>query len=215
MAKDPATGTGTGPSAAGHDARMRVLVTCTANQCRSPIAAALLRRSLPVGSRIEIGSAGLLQGGYPVPPDGLALAARQGLDLTGHVSHRIEDGDVEGAALILTMTRQQVREIVALWPVAWPRCFPLKDFVRRAERILDGEPVAGLPRLLARLDAERDPDAVMGAGRHDDVTDPMGRSGRVWRSVLAELEGQTSRLAAVLTRLGAAPATGHRAPPPR
>ena len=45
---------------------------------------------------------------------------------------------VEGHDLVLTMTREHLREVVALDPGAWPRTFTLKEIVRRAGSTLRG-----------------------------------------------------------------------------
>ena len=68
----------------------RILVVCTANQCRSPLAAALLARRLTAsGAPAAVDSAGLFGGGQPVPDDVAALAPGFGVSLQAHRSRAV------------------------------------------------------------------------------------------------------------------------------
>lgn len=187
---------------------MRVLLVCTANRCRSPISAALLAQRLSARSGVEVDSAGLLPGGGHVPPQGLAHMRRFGLDLSGHVSRQVEPSDLERADLILTMTRRHSREILARDSESWRICYPLKDFVRRAELARQSAGELSFPALLDAVGEGRTPDSVMGSSRNDDVRDPMGKSSSVWADVVSELAAQVLQLTTVL----APPALPHGAP---
>lgn len=175
---------------------MHVLFVCTANQCRSPIAQALFEAQRL--DKITATSAGLLPGGRPMPRDGVVRLAERGIDLSGHVSVELTDNAVAGADLIIGMSRRHVRTVVADHTNTRRRCFTLKDFVRRAEHL---GPTSGLEALLAALDTGRPTRALLGRDDADDVTDPMGRPGRVWDSVIAELSDQTARLSRILAAL--------------
>ena len=69
-----------------------VLVVCTANICRSPMAEALLRAWLShhaptVAADVAVASAGVrARPGDPAAPHMMAIADRWGLDLHGHRS---------------------------------------------------------------------------------------------------------------------------------
>ena len=57
----------------------------------------------------------------------------------------------DGADLVLTMTREHLRHVVAMDPSAWPRTFTLKEFVRRAQSVAPATAGAGgFPRWLDR-----------------------------------------------------------------
>ena len=159
------------PSAARRD---RVLVLCSANQCRSPLAGAILvrevaRRGLPV----DVLTAGVSTSpGRPATPGTVEAAADLGLDLRTHASRPVDRDLLAGADVVIGMERQHVREAVVLEPAVWRRAFPLPDLVRRAEAT--GPRPAGEPlrSWLELLSAGRDRMALMGASVDDDVRDP-------------------------------------------
>jgi protein-tyrosine-phosphatase len=122
---------------------------------------------------------------------------RLGLDLSHHLSRRVTRNDVHSANLVLTMTRGQVRGLIDLGDDMWRKCFPLKVFVRRAEAATQNRHLT--PTDLAELVADgRTARDLLGDSQRDDITDPMGRSMRVWQSVIAELDDLVNRLAPLL-----------------
>jgi protein-tyrosine-phosphatase len=88
--------------------RAVVLVVCTGNTCRSPIAAALLRRALEAEGRldIDVGSAGTgAWEGAPVSEGSYLVGLEQGIDLSGHRARMLTKDLVAEAHLVLTMSR--------------------------------------------------------------------------------------------------------------
>src|SRR5437879_8944326 len=84
----------------------RILLVCTGNICRSPLAAALLERAL-VERGIEglaVASAGTgAWDGAPVSEGAYLVGLERGLDLSGHRARLLTRELVDGADLILTM----------------------------------------------------------------------------------------------------------------
>ena len=73
-----------GQGGPGESYEPRILFVCTANRCRSPMAAALLRRDLAaLGLDVDVRSAGLLTPGHAVPTPGRVVAREHGLDVDG------------------------------------------------------------------------------------------------------------------------------------
>jgi protein-tyrosine phosphatase len=172
-----------------------VLVLCTANQCRSPMAAALLRQRLAArGVPVAVRSAGLLPGGRPPPPEVIAVMAGHGTDVSGHRSTQATAADLAGAGLILAMARAQLRQAIVLDPGAWPRAFTLRELVRRGQaagRRQAGESLAGW---LGRVHAGRQRLALLGESAADDVADPMGGPRAGYDGTAAQLAGLADRL---------------------
>src|SRR3989441_4427335 len=86
----------------------RILLVCTGNICRSPLAAALLDRALAQRGidGIEVASAGTgAWDGAPVSEGAYLVGLERGLDLSAHRARLLTRELVEDADLILTMAR--------------------------------------------------------------------------------------------------------------
>ena len=110
-----------------------ILVVCTGNICRSPMAKALLDHALaaqpePLRS-LKVESAGVAsRTGEPASPNAVAALKKVGIDLRGHVSRPLSQALLDRAFLVLCMTETQ-REMIDLTaePVP-PRLFLFRDF---------------------------------------------------------------------------------------
>jgi protein-tyrosine-phosphatase len=181
-------------------APLSVLVLCTMNQCRSPMAASLLReRALDLGLELDIASAGFGPSGHPAHPGALRVMADRRFPLDGHVSRRVDGALLAGADLVVTMERRHVQEVAALHHDAWPHTFPLLDLVERASRRLPRQPDEPLADWVASLHAgRRAGDLLDHRGRHD-VEDPTGGPKRGYAATRDELD----RLGEQLLRMAA------------
>ena len=114
-----------------------VLLVCTGNTCRSPMAEILLRDLLakrlkctidelenPTADRpaVIVLSAGIaaMMGGW-ASRDAVETMATSGLDLGGHQTQPLSEPLVRHADVIMTMTRSHREAIVAQWPDAAER----------------------------------------------------------------------------------------------
>jgi len=142
------------------------------------MAAALLQRSADAaGFDVSVTSAGTHRVDLPVDPQAVKAAAALGIDIAGHVPREASSAllHTDGADLVLTMTREHLRTLVARDGDCFSRTFTLLEAVRRA---------GGLPPS-ASLESWADWLAVLGEGRtagellrpcaDDDVADPYGR----------------------------------------
>jgi len=90
-----------------------VLVICHGNICRSPFAAAVLRRGLAASGRadVRVDSAGFIGPGRAPPAAAQEAAAARGYDLASHASRLVAEGELPGYDLILVMDRRQRRRL--------------------------------------------------------------------------------------------------------
>src|ERR1017187_455640 len=179
-----------------------IVVLCTANVCRSPMAAALLARRLAtLGVTVPVRSAGMIGGGDPPHPEVVSVMASYGIEITSHRSRIVCAADLAPASLVLAMTREHLRHAAITEPGAWPRAFTLKELIRRGERIgprPPGEPFSGW---LSRAHAGRARTSLLGDSPDDDVADPAGGPLRAY----TDTAGLLDRLVTRLARAGWAP----------
>lgn len=91
-----------------------ILVVCIGNICRSPMAQALLRQSLPGVSVISAGIGAL--SGYPADPSAVEVMAHHGIDISEHRAQQLTGSLVSRADLILVMDGAQKQEIQSRHP---------------------------------------------------------------------------------------------------
>ncbi len=167
---------------------------CTANQCRSPMAEALLRARLrAAGVDAVVSSAGDLTGGVPASPGSVTAMAARGHDLGGHVSRTLDTVEPGAADLVLTMERRHLQEAILLDAALRTRAFTLRDAVARAEAAEPRRPDEDLRDWAARLASGRTPAEIIGIG-DDAVADPIGGSRRRYEQTADLLGDLLSRL---------------------
>jgi protein-tyrosine phosphatase len=152
-----------------------ILVLCTANTCRSPMAQALLRRRLAGrGVAALVHSAGIVGRGDPPPREAAAAMAAYGIDTAAHCSRQVSAADLASADLVLAMARLNIRHAVVTLPQVWPRVFTLKELVRRGAAIGPRPPGEAVADWLSRAHRARERGSLLGDCLDDDVPDPVG-----------------------------------------
>lgn len=189
-----------------------LLVVCTGNVCRSPVAEAILGRALDArfGTRApSVASAGTAGWeGSGASPGSVEAAAELGLDLSGHRARRLSIGEIRAATLVLAMASEHRAAVGALVPEAAERAFTLKELVRLLEALPPPEgaladPADALATRVAEACTLRR-GGFAGDPADQDVEDPLGMPQETYREVASELDAWCGRLAQGL--FGRAPA---------
>ena len=154
----------------------------------------LAHRLEEIGVGAKVHSAGLLSAGLPASHDGVLVLADMGFDTSAHRSRRLAAPLLADADLVLGMAREHVQEAVALDPECWPRCFTIKELVRRAEDAGPRSPDQPFDEWLAKLHAGRGRPELMGGSSDDDVADPIGGSAEIYRRTATERHDLVLRL---------------------
>jgi protein-tyrosine phosphatase len=182
------------------EAEVAVLFVCTGNICRSPAAERLLARALGPDVRVEsAGTRSLV--GHPIAPSMARLVEAAGAEAKFFAARTLREPMLQGADLVLTMTDDQVGEVVELWPRSVRRTFTLREFARLLEGVnpealvgnTAGERLrSGIPLALAqrRPRAER---------TSDDVVDPYGQPEAVYQDAFRAINEAVDRIVSVIS----------------
>lgn len=110
---------------------LHVLLVCTGNTCRSPMAAALATKMLAErvacsvselpAKGIEVRSAGTAGGGGGASQHAVKVMARRGIDLSDHASTGLDAEMIRQADYIFAMTSSHVDTIIQMVPSARDR----------------------------------------------------------------------------------------------
>jgi len=117
----------------------RILFVCSGNTCRSPMAEVLLRKKLARHASewakdAVVTSAGVSAiSGSPASENATAAMKHKDLDLSEHQSKLLEAADIINADLVITMTRNHKKAVLALVPQALHKVYTLAELTALAE----------------------------------------------------------------------------------
>jgi protein-tyrosine phosphatase len=182
------------------DVAWRVLVVCTANVSRSPLGQFTLQAALnEAGVPAVVRSAGTMETSSTVDRDmvtvGRELGVEMGLHEPRHITREIMA--VDGADLIITNTREHLREVVVLDEASWARTFTLRELDRRLTDqawALRRDP----DEWMDILNDERDLRELLGERPAEDIADPYRRSLDMHREVAGDIDRIMRRVATEL-----------------
>ena len=183
-----------------------VTFICTGNRCRSPFAEVALLRlggSLP----LRVTSCGTLDlAGEPSTSEMISAAHALGLDLDPHRSRHLSLVNLEHADLVLGFELEHMAAAVVNGGAPANKVFLLKEIVRLLE-VVPPSPEGDLEsRARARIEraAElRSFDHTHRAG--EGISDPFGRSARVYAETAELIQDHCRRLIAGLFGVEALP----------
>ncbi|MGY4859435.1 arsenate reductase/protein-tyrosine-phosphatase family protein [Cryobacterium sp. AP23] len=187
-----------------------VLIVCTGNICRSPVAERLLRAQTAArGLPVVVHSAGTQSMvGHDMTPEAAHLAAHYGADPAGHASQQLTEQLITDADLILTATREHRSKVVSLHPRAARYTYTLNQFVRLLPAAVESltDPLVELvetPRpdlatqlraLVAEVAATRGFSPPPPHPDDDDIEDPYRQSTAVYARVGAILNSTVTQI---------------------
>ena len=110
-----ASGGKTVPSAS--DSALGLLMICSGNTCRSPMAEVIMRGTWKDGPPLRVWSRGTSAiPGFPASSEAVSAMAARGLDLSGHTSAQVTEADLEAADLVVAMTAAHKRALLDKYP---------------------------------------------------------------------------------------------------
>ena len=109
-----------------------IVMVCTGNTCRSPMAETLMREQLRkrfgCEDAVRVLSAGVAASpGMSASPQSIEVMGEKKLDLTGHSSQPLTEDLMNTADFVLTMTRSHRAAILAAWPEMQNQVFTLRQ----------------------------------------------------------------------------------------
>lgn len=158
----------------------RILVACTGNTCRSPLASILLEeafRRKGLAEQVVVDSAGISAArGQPISDGAKQSLDKRGLEAAAkrHRSKPVEHRDLSLVDLILVMTRQHKLALLADAPETLDKVYTLREYVM--------------------LDRPVDEEEAL------DIADPFGTSSAAYEKVAAELETLCEEIAERIAR---------------
>ena len=129
-------------------ARFQVLLVCTGNTCRSPMAEGILKNLLKLKGveHIEVSSAGTAGlDHFPASENAVEAAKVWDIDISGHRSRPINRWIIESADLILAMSPNHVDYILNIAPSAKNKTYLIKGFPKPFSPAQEGvrDPIGG------------------------------------------------------------------------
>ena len=176
-----------------------ILVVCTGNICRSPIAEGILRNAIAArfgDAAPDVSSAGTWGvEGAEATPDAVKAAVERGVVIGQHRARRLSPDRARAADLVVAMAVEHREALEHDLEVA-SRTFTLKELVRLLETLppapSDADAGSLADRVAAASQARRE--GFQGNPLDEDVADPIGLPLQSYRAIAWELDEWVTRL---------------------
>ena len=176
-----------------------VLVVCSGNICRSPLAeqllAARLRGSVPA---VRVMSAGTIADeGLAMDETAAEQSRRYGGDPSAHKARLLTEELIASSGLVLTATRQHRAAVVSMLPRASRYTFTLAEFARLSAGMTESFPddVVDAPSFVEAVAAERGLAVPPEDPADDDIVDPYRQGIEVHEHVAEQVDAVSATIA--------------------
>lgn len=190
-----------------------ILLICTGNICRSPLAEHVLLNRLRDVPEITVSSAGTrAMVGHPMFDISQEIARSYGAENTAtHRARQLTETMLEASDLVLTMTREHRREVVELSPRVVRRTFTVREFARLAEATTEEALVSQIgpggelsaEKLRATVEAATFSRSILPPvvdRTSEDVLDPYERDEKIHKTSANQLTPAIDSVASLLMR---------------
>jgi protein-tyrosine phosphatase len=177
------------------DERFELVLVCTGNRVRSPIAEGFLRHLL-ADLPVRVRSLGTLELGEAPPlPEALEAASRLGLDISAHRARALSGEDLGQSDLVLGFERSHLAAAVVDGGAPTERVFSMPELVELIEATEPAramEPIERAHHTIAHAHARRYGDVSAPA---TELADPLGQSRDFYRDTVERVRDLSVRLA--------------------
>jgi protein-tyrosine phosphatase len=185
--------------------QFQILVVCTANHCRSPMAEHLLQHALDasgVAGGISVRSAGTQAlDGSRMHPDVATVLTEQGVTVPYWRSRRMTAEIIASADLILTAETRHRAAVVTTHPRSVRRTFPLLQFAELSKVAIDAGLIPSQPiQLFQSITTARGLMPMRPTGS-DDIADPMGHSLSTFRVCAVQISQSVDSVVHLMAKL--------------
>ncbi|RCV91019.1 low molecular weight protein-tyrosine-phosphatase [Billgrantia montanilacus] len=127
----------------------RILVVCTGNICRSPVAEVMLQQRLPHLTVTSAGLGALI--GQPVDAQARRLAEANRLDVSSHLARQLDADLLAEADLVLVMTDGQRQAVAKRWPEVRGKILLMGKWLAQQEGIDIPDPYRKSPEVFEHV----------------------------------------------------------------